>query len=297
MSASKTLLSHKTPTPEPGPRSTKVQEYSNYDIQDSIHTPSPKPNTFVSAFGRLWTAIKRPKSVLPKRLNGAKGLRKLIPRRTKKSTIPLETPPQRSLEAIDPADSDPASAPAPAPAPNPRAPSLSETISESPSQSDPPVLVPIITDSSISLHSQPDSPSTPNAVPGSSERRSVLDRVDGQFTPERVLPIPSSQASTLKDSDYVNDDSSRPSSGAEAFPTLEADIESVVDGIATAPRPTSPPPERPCTPRLQTELSQLIIPTSRDEDSYSTIRGRGSNMSSPADFHEMGSHFEGSPSR
>ena len=145
------------------------------------------------------------------------------------------------------------------------------------------------TESSISLSSQPDATPTPTQAPTIDHPLSIIHDIDRQFRSDGRSSTPFSEASTLQNSTVVYDNLSRRASDVRPPATPESDSRP----ITTPPLP--PQLTRPFTPRLQTNIDNLNVPSSDDEDSHSTVRGRGSPASA-VDFNGIGRHFEESTS-
>jgi hypothetical protein len=163
---------------------------------------------------------------------------------------------------------------------------------------EPPVALTEDTESSISLSSGRGGPPTHTEAPEEDPRQNLPNYVNRQFPPGGRSSTPFSQASTLQNSTYVNDDLSRHPSEVEPSPTAQPDP---LPSANTLPASRRQPPGSPAqsthphAPRLDTNLDRLHVLESDNEDSRSTVRERSG---SPADFRGMGDHFnQSSPQR
>ena len=220
---------------------------------------------------------------MAKHVNSNKHLQKLIPGRKKKV---LEQPANESSAGNTAND---------IPAPN-----VTSTTTEEPRPETfrPRTLLSVVTeptDSSISLSLPSDAPPNPSQSHDVRHPQNIIANVNRQFRSDLGSNAPSSQASTLQNSTYVNDGLSRRSSETQPPSIPEPDASPAVDNDPPAPRPSQP--GRPYAPRIQTNLAQLHVPGSDDEDGHSTIRGGSSSPASAVDFHGMGGHFEPSTSQ
>jgi hypothetical protein len=292
------LPSTQTPTPQPDLKSPEHHSFCNSTASDGLDE-SQRPKTFASAVGKLLrTAIKKPRNVLAKHLNGKKHFQKLMPRRKKK----VATSPEvlaGSPEEVNAADDIPAANPADAsPATNPATATRDEPGPEPLSPPEPRFAATEPTESSISLCSQSEATPTASHTPHLHHPQNIITYVDHQFRPGRRCSTPLSEASTLQNSTYVNDNLSRRASESQPPPAPESDP---VPSVATPPSTPLPPlpsqPGRPYAPRIQTNLGHLYVPGSDEENSHSTVRDRSSSPASAVDFHGMGGHFEESSSQ
>lgn len=284
----KALPSHQTPPARPDQKSPEVQRSCKTKAHDCNGVSPPRLKTLGSAVGKIWTAIKQPQNVLAKRLRGNKRLKKLMSLGMRKPSTPREKPRSRP-EAISVAE--------PTPPPILSTPIVQETALEALTRPQAPFAVATSTDSSLSLSSQPEATPIPNPAPDTRQPLHLINDFDRQFGSDVGSTTHLSEASTLQNSTFVNESRSRSHSEVQ-LPSIEEPN----GGSAIGPNRGTPPPFpseslRPFTPRLQTNFGQLHVPSSDDEDSQSTIRGRGSSPASAVDFSGMGGHFEESPSR
>ena len=282
------LSSDQPPPPQPDQKSSEHPRIFKTTVSDS-RDDSPRPKTFVSAFGKLWTAFKQPGSVLAKHLNGKKHFKKLMSRRKKALATSVEDP-ASSPEVVDTAGDVDANSEATATPKEPDSESLRPPVA--------PFATTEPTESSISLSSPSEAEQSSSPAPDTRHPHSLLDYVEHQFPPSGPPSTPfSSKASTLHHSPHVHDDLSDHASESPSPSIPDSHLFPTVLTNSTTPHPRSPPPNiRPQAPRIQTNLGHLHVPGSEDENSHSTIRERNSSPASAGDFHGMGGLFEDSSS-
>ncbi len=282
------LLSHQTPATPPTPTSPHVQRDCNNMDQACAETPSSKSKTFKSTFGKLWAGFKRPKSVLAKHLNVNKRLRRWMAPRTKKPGMAPEEP-QSAQDATNTAG--------PTSEPNPSLPIIQETAVGILNPPEPPIAVSTATESSLSLSPQPGAPANVSRSTVTHQPQSIIDVVEGQFGTNAHHGASFSDASTLQNSDVVNDSSSHRRSAVQSFARTDSTRGSINDTSNVSAPPFSSQELRPSTPCLRINTEHLNVPASDDEDGQSTVRGRSSSAASDIDFSGMGVHLEESISR
>lgn len=273
------------------PKSTEHPNIGNTPAPDSSGPPSG-PKTRAAAVGRkLWTAIRRPRTVWAKHVNSNRLLHMLTRRRKNNaSTLPEQSAngPPAGNTAND------------VPVPN-----LTGTITEEPRSEPfgphpPPAAVTEPTDSSISLSLLSDAPPDVSQSHEGRHSQYVITNFDHQFSWARQSNARSSQASTLYNSTYVHGGRSRHSltTGPPSVPIGPdpSDASPPTDIDQPAPHASLlPQSRRPSVPYIQTNFAQLHAPGSDEEDGHSTIRG-GSSSASAVDFHGMGGLFPPSSS-
>jgi hypothetical protein len=277
---SNALPSHQTPTPPHNSNLLEDPKRHALIAQGCTNTTPPKSRSFGSAVGKIWTAIKEPRSVLARHLNVNKRLRRLMPRRTKDPGIPLDKP-ETSPEAVDKAVC--------AVPQNLSTVFDQETESEPLTCPNPQFAATTATESSISLSSQPDTTPIPTPNLDTHQQLNIVNVLQHDFDSDGRSETPFSEATTLQNSTVVNDASSSRSSEALHPSTLEPNSDPTIGDRPLTPPPISSLIIRPFTPRLQTNFGHLDVPPSDDEDSSSTVRR------SAVEFHGMGGHFEESP--
>lgn len=282
----KTLSSPRDPIPQ---SESKLRKTRTTVSQNHTNTPPIKGKKLSMALERLWTAIKLPTTILAKHWRKCKRLRKVLKLRAKQPVTLVEEP-KSCPQAVDLA--------IPAP-PSTSSLAIAQDRNTRPSTcSEAPVADATATDRSISLSSQPDI--TLNSTPFLEGTRppNSLNLDDHEFVPDPCPGIRSSEASTLQNSTFVNNNNiSRDPSEAQSRSISEFDRDATTEVSPDTPPGHSSLIIRPLAPRIQTSFGQLNVPGSDEEDGRSTIRGRGSSPASPVDFNEIGSRFDESPLR
>ncbi|ERF69984.1 hypothetical protein EPUS_03536 [Endocarpon pusillum Z07020] len=286
MSASpNALFTNRTPTAPPEPNSPPDRRDCKNTGQACADTPSSKSKTFVS---KLWAGFKQPKTVLAKHLNVNKRLRKLMSLRRKESEIAPKEP--QSAQDVTNTASPPSE-------PNPFPPLVQETAVEILNPPGRPLATCTLTSSSLSLSSQPGASANTSRATVTRQPQSIINVVEGQFRADVRHSTSFSEATTLQNSDVVNDSSShRQSTGRPLTPTDSA-RGSINDPSNVAAPPASSQPLRMSMQGLHINTQHLNVPVSDDEDGQSTARGRNSSATSEGDFFGVGGHFDESPAQ
>lgn len=279
------LTSNRNP-PESGPHLTSAGPRDVCEEIIPYHNDSPrKRRKFTSAVGRLWAAIIHPKIVLEKHLDGKRSLRWLIFRTGRKSSPSVERPcssPEATKVAVPARPTHPCKSIA-----------AEDKGTQTWGPPDPPSVITITTDSSISLSPEPNVTTNATPVPDPPDQVDVVDTFDHGVPCDGRPNKPLSQATTVPNSTSLAENFSNHTSGVPSAPISEpgngdaiaASIETPFESLQHI---------SPSTLRLQTNMDLLHVHI-EGEEGYSSGREGTSSPASAVDFHGMGGHFDAWP--